>query len=123
MTRVANTVLKAPRTAVSGIGVVDVVAGVHQRRGDKVAEFAAVVRAAAPDLGVGGGDEHDRAQERGVAEEDGRYLAHDLVRQLVRGQAVPAPGVGQGGLVGAHPGHAVFVDGQEQGVLAVGPFV
>lgn len=34
------------------IGVVDVVAGVHQRRGDKVAEFAAVVRAAAPDLGV-----------------------------------------------------------------------
>jgi hypothetical protein len=40
---------------------------------------------------------------------------------LVRGQAVPAPGVGQGGLVGAHPGHAVFVDGQEQGVLAVGP--
>jgi hypothetical protein len=61
--------------------------------------------------------------ERGVAEEDGRYLAHDLVRQLVRGQAVPAPGVGQGGLVGAHPGHAVFVDGQEQGVLAVGPFV
>jgi hypothetical protein len=99
--------------------VVDVVAGVHQRRGDKVAEFAAVVRAAAPDLGVGGGDEHDRAQERGVAEEDGRYLAHDLVRQLVRGQAVPAPGAGQGGLVGAHPGHAVFVDGQEQGVLAV----
>ena len=64
------------------IGVVDVVAGVHQRRGDKVAEFAAVVRAAAPDLGVGGGDEHDRAQECGVAEEDGRYLAHDLVRQL-----------------------------------------
>jgi len=85
----------------------------------KVAEFAAVVRAAAPDLGVGGGDEHDRAQERGVAEEDGRYLAHDLVC----GQAGPAPGVGQGGLVGAHPGHAVFVDGQEQGVLAVGPFV
>ena len=42
---------------------------------------------------------------------------------LVRGQAVPAPGVGQDGLVGAHPGHAVFVDGQEQGVLAVGPFV
>ena len=37
----------------------------------KVAEFAAVVRAAAPDLGVGGGDEHDRAQGRGVAEEDG----------------------------------------------------
>lgn len=67
------------------IGVVDVVAGVHQRRGDKVAEFAAVVRAAAPDLGVGGGDEHDRAQERGVAEEDGRFLAHDLVRKLVRG--------------------------------------
>lgn len=58
-----------------------------------------------------------------MAEEDGRYLAHDLVRQLVCGHAVPAPGVGQGGLVGAHPGHAVFVDGQEQGVLAVGPFV
>jgi hypothetical protein len=37
-----------------------------------------------------------------VAEEDGRYLAHDLVRQLVRGQAVPAPGVGQGGLWGAN---------------------
>ena len=72
MTRVANMVLKAPRTTASGSGVVDVVAGVHQRRGDKVAEFAAVVRAAAPDLGVGGGDEHDRAQERGVAEEDGR---------------------------------------------------
>jgi hypothetical protein len=72
---------------------------------------------------VGGGDEHDRAQERGVAEEDGRYLAHDLVRQLVRGQADQAARVGQGGLVGAHPGHAVFVDGQEQGVLAVGPFV
>jgi hypothetical protein len=33
--------------------------------------------------------------------------------------------VGQEGLVvgGAHPGLAVFVDGQEQGVLAVGPFV
>ena len=31
--------------------------------------------------------------------------------------------LGQGGLVGAYPGHAVFVDGQEQGVLAVGPFV
>lgn len=33
--------------------------------------------------------------------------------------------VGQEGLVvgGAYPGHAVFVDGQEQGVLAVGPFV
>ena len=123
MTRVANMVLKAPPHRRLWIGVVDVVAGVHQRRGDKVAEFAAVVRAAAPDLGVGGGDEHDRAQERGVAEEDGRYLAHDLVRQLVRAQAVPAPGVGQGGLVGAHPGHAVFVDGQEQGVLAVGPFV
>ena len=33
--------------------------------------------------------------------------------------------VGQESLVvgGAHPGHAVFVDGQEQGVLAVGRFV
>lgn len=49
-----------------------------------------------------------------MAEEDGRYLAHDLVRQLVCGHAVPAPGVGQGGLVGAHPGHAVFVDGQNR---------
>jgi hypothetical protein len=34
MTRVANTVLKAPRTAVSGSGVVDVVAGVHEQAGD-----------------------------------------------------------------------------------------
>ena len=56
------------------VGVVDSVPGAQQQARNLVTELPAVVGATAIDLRVHSGDEHDRAQESGVAEEDGRDL-------------------------------------------------
>ena len=68
------------------VGVVDGVSAKQQQVRHLIAKLLAVAGATAIDLGVHPRDEHDRAQESGVAEEDGRDLVDHADRQLVGGR-------------------------------------
>src|SRR6185437_15168340 len=89
-----------------------------QHCGEQVAEFTAVAGAATVDLRVHAGYQHDRPEQCLVAAEHRGELPDGGFDQAGRVKPEPVGRVTEDPVISLYPGHAVLVDGEEQGVLA-----